>query len=342
MTPSTNWQEGIAPGEAEELERLAVELRNLQHRRARGGQAYRGLHAKGQAGLVAEFTVPVDLPEPFRQGLFARPATYTAYVRFSNGMGIRQSDRKPDVRGIAIKVVGVPGKKVIPGLENAPTQDFLAILTPKTPFRDADEFVWFVLAAENRALLVPRMVGRFGLGRTLGILREFASGAGRPIVSLAANRYFSAVPIRYGPYAAKYSLAPHATVAADARPRLSPDYLGEELAERLETGPLAWDFRIQLFVDERRTPIEDASRAWAEEDAPFTTVARLTLPPQRVGSERGRKLTAFVEQLSFDPWHALVEHRPLGNMMRARNAAYRLGTQERGAAPEPDGSERFD
>jgi hypothetical protein len=28
--------------------------------------------------------------------------------------------------------------------------------------------------------------------------------------------------------------------------------------------------------------------------------------------------------------------------MRARNQAYRLSTQERGAAKEPDGTERFD
>jgi hypothetical protein len=27
--------------------------------------------------------------------------------------------------------------------------------------------------------------------------------------------------------------------------------------------------------------------------------------------------------------------KPLGNMMRARNAAYRMSTQARGAAPEP-------
>jgi len=31
------------------------------------------------------------------------------------------------VRGLAVKVLGVPGKKLIPGLEAAPTQDFLAI-----------------------------------------------------------------------------------------------------------------------------------------------------------------------------------------------------------------------
>ena len=44
--------------------------------------------------------------------------------------------------------------------------------------------------------------------------------------------------------------------------------------------------------------------------------------------------------MSFDPWHAPEDYRPLGNMMRARNPAYRLSTIERqAAAPEPNGTE---
>ena len=50
-------------------------------------------------------------------------------------------------------------------------------------------------------------------------------------------------------------------------------------------------------------------------------------------------MAELVERLSFDPWHAQAELRPLGSMMRARNPAYRLSTQERGAAREPEGSE---
>jgi len=44
----------------------------------------------------------------------------------------------------------------------------------------------------------------------------------------------------------------------------------------------------------------------------------------------------MIEGFSFDPWHALVEHRPLGNVMRARNMAYRASTQARAAVPEPE------
>src|SRR5262245_56083005 len=71
-------------------------------------------------------------------------------------------------------------------------------------------------------------------------------------------------------------------------------------------------------------------------------VGRLTIPKQDMRPPRGQKLNEYVEALSFGPWHALVEHRPLGDMMRARNVAYRVSTQARKAAGEPDGSERFD
>lgn|SRR6185369_5988483 len=341
MQPSTDWKEVVPPGEAERFERFAEQVRDLQRKHARGGAVRRGLHAKAQAGLEAEFTVLPDLPAHARQGLFAQPATYRACVRFSNGSGVPQSDAKPDVRGIAIKILGVPGKKVIPGLEDAMTQDFLLILTPSTPFRTAEEFVWFLVAMERPVLLLPRMLLRFGPGRTLRLLRSFSRLVKR-VPSLATRYFYSAQAIRFGPYAVRLSLEPHTRAGEAGQSGHSRDYLGEELSTRLASGPVVYDFRIQFFVDEERTPIEDASREWKEEDAPWTTVGRLTLLQQETGSPRGRRVAEVIERLSFDPWHSLVDHRPLGDTMRARNVAYRLSTEERGAAPEPAGSELFD
>jgi hypothetical protein len=104
---------------------------------------------------------------------------------------------------------------------------------------------------------------------------------------------------------------------------------------------VSYGLRVQFYVDAGRTPIEDASVEWRESDAPFLTVARLTLPQQDASSPRGRRVAALCDGLSFDPWHATEDFRPLGNMMRARNHAYRLSTQERGALPEPDGTEEI-
>jgi hypothetical protein len=343
MTPSTDWKEVIPEGEAARFESYAEILREMQRKRLEKWPKVRGLHGKGKAGVEGELTVLGDLPEHARQGLFAKPGVYRAYVRFSNGRGQKGKDPSPDVRGIGIKVVGVDGKKIIPGMESARTQDFLAILTPSIPIESAADFVWLVQAAASPALLPLKLFGRFGFGRGLPLLKKLVKSQSVPLpVSLATNAYFSAVPIKYGPYAVKYSVKPHAMNPAGAKHGSSPDYLGDELKGRLAKGPVIYDFRVQFFVDEQRTPIENPSVDWDEAVSPWVTVGKLTLPQQDAASPRGQKVAALIEDFSFDPWHALEAHRPLGDIMRARNAAYRLSTMERKASPEPDGTEPLD
>jgi hypothetical protein len=335
MHPATDWREVIPADEAERFERYAQEMRALQASRASVQGMGRALHARAQAGVEAEFTVLPDLPEHARVAFFGSPGTYRAYVRFSNGSGVRQPDRKPDVRGVAIKIFGIPGKKLIPGLEDAQTQDFLLIHTPAMPVRNADEFFALVRAAKNPLLLLPRLVLGLGPVRALQVLPRLARGVTTPIASLATTRFYSAVPIQFGAYAAKFMIEPHARDQGAGKARMAGD-LGEELAARLRGGPVSYDFRVQFFRDEQRTPIEDASVEWRDEDAPFVTLARLTLLAQDVGSERGRRIGETIEGLSFDPWHALEELRPLGNVMRARSPSYRESTIARAAAPDPD------
>ena len=98
-TPSTSWAEKVDPSEGGRFERLAEQLRDLQRARAKGGAAARALHAKASLGVEAELQVLGNLPPHARQGLFAEPATYRAYVRFSNGAGVRQPDKTPACAG---------------------------------------------------------------------------------------------------------------------------------------------------------------------------------------------------------------------------------------------------
>lgn len=340
IEPSTDWRETIPPGEEAILLRHAEALRDLQRAHTRKSGPGRALHRKGHAGVRAEVTPRPDLPAHLRVGMFAEPRTYPAYVRFSNGSGALQRDGKGDVRGVALKVVGAPGKKLIPGMEDAKTQDFLMIRTPSTPFRDATEFVGVVRGASDPRALFE--LGReIGFGRLFAILRRLAGGLGEPVTTMAGLRYYSALPIRFGEYAAHYAFWPAGPV--DMAPRGSGTHaLRDDLVARLREAPLRFDLLVQLFVDEERTPIEDASVEWRESDSPFVPVADVVIPRQDLWSEAGRRVEDFVERLSFDPWHAPVDFRPLGNMMRARSHAYRLSVTERGAAPEPDGTERFD
>ncbi len=322
--------ETIADDEAARFEGYAAELRAMQKRRAeRRGTVSRALHAKQHLGLVGELTVTAA--EDMRRGVFADAGrTYPVYVRYSNGSGDRRADAAPDARGVAVKLVGVAGKKIIPGLEDKKTQDFLFIAEPAIAFRSPDEFMKFARVADKGPLaLLPALLSSFGLGRGLQVLRRLA--AIPKVASMAAHPFYTAVPILFGEGAAvKLALVPTDAAAGDAS---GPDALRDDLARRVKAGPLTYSMRAQRFADERSTPVEDASVAWA---TPFVEIGKLTLPRQDPDSEAGRAVEALVESLSFDPWHAVEAHRPLGAVMRARAVAYRESVLARRAADEPE------
>jgi hypothetical protein len=180
---------------------------------------------------------------------------------------------------------------------------------------------------------------RGGFGRALALLRRQASTP--KVTSMATLSFYTALPLRFGAAGAKLALVP-VDAAAAPQGAVTSDGLRVDLSARLRGGPLTWSLRAQLFVDEQTTPIEDPTTRWPEDRAPFHELARLVLPKQDLDSPPGRKLDSYVEQLSFDPWHAVEELRPLGAMMRARAAAYRESVMERKAAPEPEELVRFE
>ena len=231
MIPSTQWTEKIGPGEAEKLEKYSEALLAMQKKNTGKGSPGRALHHKGLLGVKAEFTVLADIPDHAKVGIFAQPQTYPAYVRFSNGGATSGDARKDDQRAIAIKLLHVPGKKIIPGLENASTQDFLLIRSPALPFQNADEFVPFIsLIAAPLGLL--RILFKVGIGRTLAIIKTVKSAPKVPLISLATVRYFSAAPIQWGAYAVHYALKPRILDGPADQPGQTSNYLGEELSAR--------------------------------------------------------------------------------------------------------------
>lgn len=335
--PRTDWKEQILPDEADRFERLAVQLRDAPKRAS--GDKLRALHAKGVAGVRAELAVHDNLPAEARVGIFAQPATYRAYVRFSNGAAVPQPDSKPDVRGLAMKVLGVPGTKLIPGLEAATTQDFLTIRDSYAPFLSPDEFVWVAVAAQNPLTFLPRALFHLGPSRALHLIKELKSKLSLPYPSAAVSTFHSALAIRFGEHAVRFSFAAEDPGVPNAPSGTTPTYVHDDLRDRLRRGPIHYQFCVQFYVGEDQTPIENTAVEWKASDSPFVPIARLTVPQQDIDSEAGQRLADYVEQLSFDPWHAPVEFRPLGALMRARNAAYRVSGKRRGAQPEPAGAD---
>jgi hypothetical protein len=152
--------------------------------------------------------------------------------------------------------------------------------------------------------------------------------AGKLPVHPASNTYFSMAPIRFGNYVAKYRAKPagdrHDTYL-DMVKRLGAEADAMRLAfeETLRTQEVLFEFQVQLRTSERTMPVEDATIEWPESDSPFRTVAHLLCPRQEISSLRSQEAC---RNLSFNVWHALAAHRPLGGINRARRWAYPLSS----------------
>jgi len=325
--PSTEWRETIGDGEDARFERYGEQLVALQKagndKHGRG----RALHRNQHLGLRARLEILDDLPAHARHGVFAKPGTYDALIRLSNGSGDRAADKKPDVRGFGVRVEGVSG----PGALGSPTsaQCFVLINAATFAVPNVEAFMEIVVAAARGPLAILRqLIRRHGFFGGFKQARLLGRGLGKPFAGFACETFHSAAPIACGPYAAKVRLVP--TGNGDAPSRKPPDWAAD-VTGRLAKLDLNWELQLQFFIDEAATPIEDPTVPWPESEAPFVTVARLVAPQQDPNSADGAKLAASIEANVFDPWNALAEHRPLGEIMRARKAAYFASQQERGA-----------
>jgi hypothetical protein len=325
--PSTGWQEKIAPGEEERYAGYAKLFAQLQARKSARWGAGRALHRKQLTAAHGILEVLDGLPGYARHGLFARPHDYDVWVRLSNGGLDHAADRVPDVRGFAMRVFGVQGESAL-GNGPATSQDFTLINKECFGFADSREFVDFVVAASRgKGELFKHAFRRYGLLGGPRMLGKVIKSIGRPFSGFATEPLFSAVPMANGPYAVRVRLEPassNGTAALDAAGDWAADF-----SSRLARGPLHWDLQLQFFSDEDTTPIEDASVNWP---TPYKTVARLMLPQQDTRSPEGQALAARAEAGVFDPWQALAEHRPLGDVQRARKAVYFESQKGRSAA----------
>ena len=327
LPPSTDWREITNPDEAQRFDGYAATLKEIQRKRNAKYGTGRALHRKQLIAARGRLEVLTDLPVEVAHGLFALPANYDVTVRLSNGSMNMQSDRVGDIRGYAIKVHGVTGESALGGPATA--QDFLLINRVSFGMRDSAAFMGFVLAASNGlGSLIMYFIRNYGFFAGLARLRVLKDGLSTPFGGFANVPFNSVVPVRCGPYAMRVRLCPATT---DVDPAAAEDWAAD-IHRRLKAGPLVHALQVQLFVDEQTTPIEDASVAWSESHAPFVTVGRLTLPQQDTNSAEGQQRARDAEAASFDPWTALVEHTPLGDVNRARKVAYYESAQARAAS----------
>ena len=158
-----------------------------------------------------------------------------------------------------------------------------------------------------------------------GEVAAFKALGGHPLTNILGETFFTQVPIRYGRYMAKMSLAPLspeliALKNAVLDTKGHPNAIRDAVVAYFASHDAEWELRTQLCTDLSAMPIEDASVEWPQEKSPFIGVARIRVPRQTAWS--AERSAAIDEGMSFNPWHCVAAHRPLGAIMRARKASY--------------------
>lgn len=328
-TPRADWQETVAPGEHYLFAAIAREINAMQDAAAQesGAPVDRAFHPKRHGVMRAEFRVAGDLPAELKVGAFKEQITYAAWVRLSNGKPGGAGDRAVDVRGLAMKLLQVPGNPLTPP---GTSMDFLAINVPEQPARDIHQFMALVRAAANPWTLPVKLAAAVGVREATRMIAWTARRLSRQVTSLATENYWSGAPISFGRHAVKFHFK-----AKDATPAAvdvnDPDYLQHDLAARLKKRSVEWDLMAQLYVDPGQTPIEDASVEWMESASPPVKIGTLTIRPRDLESAAAKAEAAEGNKLLFHPWNVPQEHRPLGSLMRARRVVYPASGKHRGS-----------
>ncbi|MEB0045298.1 MULTISPECIES: catalase family protein [unclassified Pseudomonas] len=319
-------QEQIPSGEAamtQDIIQTAVRIVD-QHRE--NTRYLRDAHAKAHGCVNADVQVLPDLLPELRQGVFAEPGkTWQANIRLSNGNAYPQFDSIRDARGMAIKLLNVPGVQLLNKQPHSGEQDFVMFSHPNFFVSDVAEYRQNVAAqAEGQTLTAffPSLDPRSWQVRHLFIALATLSP---PPSSATQTTYFSVSPYKFGTANAKFRVAPDPQRCPPyTLPKQNqdlPNFLRSALNQQLSIDrvPACFVLQIQRQDPQKYMPIEDTSIEWLERDAPFETVATITLPAQDFDTPA---LNLSCDNQSFNPWFGLEEHRPIGGINRLRKAVY--------------------
>ena len=306
----------------------------------------RGTHAKG-VSVRARFEVldvtagrDPTLGARLARGIFTKPGCYPATVRFGNSDPQVNSDQKPDVRSLSFFVDLTMGGSEVPA-NGVLRQDFSLQSAPTLPINDARAFLatMRVLTAANPVKGLASLTFRDQLRvvRAIGLAKVQSKPPRKAYQQL---RYWSTVPFRHGPAdAVKQCATPNPGNLARPPQRREPNALQNELIRHIEDDCTMSSFDIGLqFLDpstmtyagrrhDQNFWIENASIEWSEQQAPFHTVARLTLLPN------SRLSTEESAATYFDvTGNAMPDSNPLGSINRARWRAEAASRHARAAA----------
>lgn len=318
--PATHGLEDIPDEEPQAISEVTKLLTGFIHKEYPPGKrpARRDAHAKAHGCVRAEFEV-LEAPPDLRIGVFSKARSFDAWIRYSNGNPTPQADSIGDGRGMAIKLMGVEGKKLLAEELEAQTQDFLMIDYP----------VFFADTAKNYLSFTRDQQDGDILKYFVGIRNpetwhlkgaEIARAITKvDVVNPLETRYWSMAPYLLGERAVKYSAKPCEVHKGEYKKSDAYNFLADNMETNLNGGEGCFDFMVQVQTDAKKMPVENPMVEWSEKASPFVTMARIRIPSQ---SFRSEEQMTFCENLSYTPWHALPVHRPLGGINRMRKVVY--------------------
>lgn len=294
---------------------IAINERMLIERAKNDSYLYRDAHPKTHGCAKASFDVDSSkLPADLRVGVFAPEmgSHFPAWIRFSNGNpdGEHDPDIKKDVRGMAIKLMGIAGS-------SSGSQDFVMLTSKEFFSENADDYT-----ALHDGLSGGTASTFWYLG-THWKQAEILLGAQIKAANPLQVDYFSAVPYKLGERSMKFKAIPCATNSFhDELPSddASPNFLRERLVSTLQSNSACYEFWVQPNMDPEKNIIENPMIAWDESVSPYIKVATLKIPQQK--DIDSTEHLNFCENLSFTPWHSLAETRPMGEINRMRLKIY--------------------
>ena len=304
-----------SPEEPAIIAEMVSDMKGQMDRMYTETKMLRQVHTKMHGCVKASFIIEENLPEELKVGVFSEAKEFHAWVRFSNASTRPKMDKKKDIRGIAIKLMDVPGDKILEDKIHEKTQDFL-LMTKETFFcKNLLEFrgTMKAVTAKSKIKLIAYFLNPFHWG-LVGRLMKSMKKAKNPL----NLDYWSTQPYRFGAEdkAVKYFLKPSKSNKIINEDCTDDNFLKVNMSQTLNTGAVEFDFFVQLQTNADMVPIEDPTVPWTSE---FQKVATLKIIKQDFDS--AEQMT-YGENLSFNAWHSLPIHRPLGSFNRARKVAY--------------------
>jgi catalase len=284
---------------------------------------FRPVHAKGIL-LSGNFTPAKSAAELTRAAHITRPST-PVFARFSNSTGvplIPDNDPNASPRGCAIRFQ----------LAEHVHTDIVAHSTDGFPTHTGDEFLEFLraLASSDPANLKGSPLEAF-LGSHPAALAFVQAPKPNPS-SFARESYFGVAAMRFTNQQGKrrygrYRILPTAgndfldDAAAKAK---SPNYLFEELSQRVAAGPIS--FRIVVQIAEDGDTVDNATIHWPE-TRPLQDLGTLTLTSVVPDNAAEQK------QIIFDPIPRLDGIEPSDDpLLELRAAIYLISGRRRRSA----------